>query len=491
MPSNDQIILKQILQQSKTKIAPDLTESAYFELFVAEQVLKNFDLSTDELEVGITGQGNDGGIDAIYTFVNGKLLLEDTDLSIYKKGVTLDVFMMQAKKSDGFEGRALDSLIATTNDILDLSRPLPSLKSVYNEKLVLAVECFRQAHEELASKFPKLRISYVYASMGDAQHVHPNVQRKAEALNLTVTSHFPDCEFKFSFLGARELLEMARKIPSTTFQVNLIDAIPTGNEAYLCLINLREYFKLITDEDNNLRKNIFEANVRDYQGKVEVNQGIKDTLASNNPEDFWWLNNGITIIATKASIAGKTITLEDPQIVNGLQTSTEIFEYFRAQPKTQEIRSVLVRIIVTNSPASQDKIIRATNSQTAIPLASLKATDKVQRDIEDFFRSNDLYYDRRKNFYKNQGHSKDKIISIPYLAQAIMSIVLHEPNEARARPSSILKRDSTYRQIFNPLYSMGLYLTCVKIMKIVDNYVKSQSEITNFAVREFEPLRSS
>jgi hypothetical protein len=41
--------------------------------------------------------------------------------------------------------------------------------------------------------------------------------------------------------------------------------------------------------------------------------------------DFWWLNNGITILATSATMVGKTLHLEDIQIVNGLQTTETIF----------------------------------------------------------------------------------------------------------------------------------------------------------------------
>jgi len=48
-------------------------------------------------------------------------------------------------------------------------------------------------------------------------------------------------------------------------------------------------------------------------------------------------------------------------------------------------RSILVRVIVTEDAESRDRIIRATNSQTDIPSASLRATDKIHRDIEDFF----------------------------------------------------------------------------------------------------------
>src|SRR5262245_48700743 len=36
-----------------------------------------------------------------------------------------------------------------------------------------------------------------------------------------------------------------------------------------------------------------------------------------------------------------------------------------------------------------------------------------------FFETKALFYDRRKNYHKNLGRPKDRVISIPYLAQAV------------------------------------------------------------------------
>jgi len=473
--TNDEVILREILESSRANTAPQLPASEFFELFVAEQTLKSFDLSNDEIESGITGNGGDGGIDSMYTFVNGKIVAEDTtDFSGYKKGVRIDLFIIQSKTSSSFSGTVIDRFIEVTKDILNLSNPLSDLTSVYNAKLIQSASDFRRVHLALVSKFPQLHIRYVYASLGDTEQIHPNVRRKEKALKETVYSLFSHCECEFSFFGSNELLQLVRKAPSNSIQVNLEYAISTRKQAYLCLVNIKEYYNFICDEDGNLRRNIFDANVRDYGGvTVEVNKGIRETLQQETPEDFWWLNNGITIIAARGTIVSQTITLEDPQIVNGLQTSTEIYNYFKDHPKTFDERSIMVKIIVTDDSSSQAKIIRATNSQTAIHLASLRATDKIQRDIEDFFLGRDLYYDRRKNYYKNQGYPREKIISIPYLAQAIMAIVLQQPDQARARPSSILKPDPDYKKVFNPSYPMTLYLNCVNIMRRVDDYIKS------------------
>ena len=121
------------------------------------------------------------------------------------------------------------------------------------------------------------------------------------------------------------------------------------------------------------------------------------------------------------------------------------------------------------------RIIKATNSQTQIPIASLRATELIHRDIEEYLRPHGLSYDRRKNHYKNEGKPIEKIVGIPHLAQSVMSLALLRPNDARARPSSLLKRSEDYDKVFNRDYPIGLYLSCAAIMKRVDHFISSES----------------
>jgi hypothetical protein len=226
-------------------------------------------------------------------------------------------------------------------------------------------------------------------------------------------------------------------------------------------------------EDGALNERIFEGNVRDYQGNTEVNQKIRETLAGTSCEDFWWLNNGISVLCTHATVSGKTLTIENAEVVNGLQTSREIFDVLSTRPEPSDPRSVLVRVIVTEEEESRDRIIRATNSQTAIPSASLRATDKIHRDIEDFLSARGLFYDRRKNYYKNQGKPVRKIVSIGFIAQSVLACALGDPASARARPSSLIKRDEDYIRIFNETYPLGVYYTSAALTLSVEDALRS------------------
>ena len=286
---------------------------------------------------------------------------------------------------------------------------------------------------------------------------------------------FGGAEFSFEFVGASKLLEMTRNIPSTSRILDVSES-PIGTDAgsYLCLVSLSKYYEFVSDS-GALARSIFESNVRDYQGSVAVNTGIRKTLENANSENFWYLNNGVTIITPKAVLAGKQLTIEDPQIVNGLQTSHTIYQHFSQQkdPEGDE-RSVLIRVICEENEEARDRIIRATNSQTSIPPASLRSSDEIHRNIEDFLKANGFYYDRKKNHYKNQGMPVAKIISIPYMAQTMMATTLLKPDSARARPSTLINSDTEYRKIFSLDFPIDIYLKVIQIMKKVEIYLKPE-----------------
>jgi hypothetical protein len=85
-----------------------------------------------------------------------------------------------------------------------------------------------------------------------------------------------------------------------------------------------------------------------------------------------------------------------------------------------------------------------------------------------FLLTYDWFYDRRKNFYRNNGKSPDRVVSIPLLAQAVMAMGLSRPDNSRARPSSLLKRDEDYKIIFSSSVPLPIYLWLAKSQKVVD-----------------------
>ena len=474
MGNNDRLILDQIFQSKKKEVADELTDNEYFELFTAEEILKEYDLSYDDILDGNTGAGRDGGIDGIYFFINEELIQEDTDFSKFPNKSKFEAHVIQSKNSKSFSEGVIDKFILTSEDIFDLEKKYADHIKKYNTALSMKADLFSNSYIALATKIRKASFNYYYVNIGDTSNSVALFSHKIQKLKKTINKLINPVDFNFNFFGARELIEQSRKEPSQEFVIKLVENhISTSQDGYICLVNLKEYYDFICDEKNRLRKNIFEANVRDYQGDVVVNKGILNSLEGKSDSEFWWLNNGITILCENVTGASKQLVLTNPQIVNGLQTSNVIFNYFADKNTASDARNILVRIIVTENEQTRDLVINATNSQTSIPIASLRATDPIHRDIESFLLTKGLFYERKKNYYKNLKKQIKKTIGIPYLAQSVMSCFLLRSDDARARPSTLLKNDSNYKKVFNPVYPVELYYNCIMITKSVETFLKT------------------
>ncbi|WP_423819262.1 hypothetical protein V5739_00785 [Salinimicrobium sp. TIG7-5_MAKvit] len=172
MADNNQIVLQTLIEQNRRELYSELTTDDYFHLFVTEQIMKDFELSYDEVEEGIVDNGGDGGIDSIYTFVNQELVQRDTELIEGKRNSVIDVFILQSKNVNSFGETPIEKCNSSALDIFDLNKTIDELRSVYNSDLLANVEVFRNQYLHLASKFPILRFHYFYITKG--AEVHPN-----------------------------------------------------------------------------------------------------------------------------------------------------------------------------------------------------------------------------------------------------------------------------------------------------------------------------
>jgi AIPR protein len=95
----------------------------------------------------------------------------------------------------------------------------------------------------------------------------------------------------------------------------------------VALPNLYEFLRAYRDQTGDLDR-IYEKNVRRFLGsRGKVNKAMQATLR-DAPERFGLYNNGITIVVHGYSLDKDWITLTEPYIVNGCQTTRTIWEVF-------------------------------------------------------------------------------------------------------------------------------------------------------------------
>lgn len=481
--TNSQILIKECVAQSFRDSDEYDDEASFFEYFSSSQILKDYDLSDDEIENGIVGSSGDGGCDSIYIFLNKNLVLPDQiDSIIPSKESKVEMVIIQSKRETSFKESAIQKWKDVSNNLLSLSNSLSDFTTRYNDDVRESFGFFRDLYTKLLRSRVKLEFKYIYVSY--AEELHPNVKQQAEELKGLVCKLFPNAKVNIEFVGAAELYDKYNTPAETIVNLPLAEVpIALGkNKNYVGLVSLKDYYRFIVSEDNILRRKFFEANVRDYQGRNNVNSSIRETLETGQSEDFWWLNNGITILTSEAMLVNnRELQLTNPEIVNGLQTSNEIYLYFKNNLNLldSETRNVLVRIIVPDSEESRDNIIFATNNQTNIPKASLRVTDPIHLQIELYLKGRGLFYDRRKNYYKNQGKKPSEIIGVSFLGQCLITLFLKKPDYARARPSTILTDDDSYNKLYIENQDLDVFYRCAVLGKKVQKNLKRTIQYTS------------
>jgi hypothetical protein len=126
------------------------------------------------------------------------------------------------------------------------------------------------------------------------------------------------------------------------------------------------------------------------------------------------------------------------------------------------------KVIVSNDAAARDAIIRATNNQTSVELASLHATDKVQRDIEDVMFRHGLFYERRKNHYANQGYRLAELVTPQYAAAAFVALALKLPHRAPSLRTRFMRSRDAYECVFSNRTPLQVWPRIVWMLKRVD-----------------------
>ncbi len=331
-PGNAQTLLLRIFEAWQSDTLPESGGGAAFEIFASELALRSYGLNLDEVTAGIVGGGQDGAVDSVYVFFDDALVDEDSEVVLpdsrpgaFGRERSLELWVVQAKRTASFSEGALDKLENTLRRVLDLDQPLDGLAALYNPTLLARFDLFRRAWEKLLVRRPRLSVNVVYATPGDRRGVTPQVEAKVLALRHVLGKQVPDARISVELLGDSELLARYNERPSYTLPMRYQEAA-TSDNSHIALVTLRDYYNLIVDEHGRLQRHLFEYNVRDYEGNVSVNQEIRQSLSNPDSPEFWWLNNGVTILCSAATSAGKTYSLSDIQIVNGLQTSHEIFE---------------------------------------------------------------------------------------------------------------------------------------------------------------------
>ena len=473
MAKNDSILVDGIIAQRIVDGAPSTDKGEVFEYFSFEQILKNYDLSEEEFDSGWIDGRHDGGIDGFFIFVNGHLVSDIASFPWPKSHAQVDIFVISCKHHDTFKESTLNSMLATVQEIFDLSLDDSQLKGAYSKDVLSARRRLIETYKRLAITSPQINLNFVYSSRGDAGDIGESVRARSEQITHAAAGFFSNINVTFNFLGATELIELYRETKQFALELPFQDHLAGTGEGYIIVAKLGDYYRFVCDDKGDLRRYLFDSNVRDYLGENKVNEDIAASLENEIVPDFWWLNNGITILTTKAVINGKNMQMQDIQVVNGLQTTETIYRHFNSGSRKSADGTLSIKIIVSKDERLRDQIIRATNNQSEVEQAALHATDKIQRDIEQILERYDFYYERRKNYYRNIGRPPARFVTPLFVAAGYVAIIMKDPSGAAVLKSRFMRNQASYEQVFSDNTSIEVWPRVVAILKVAEEHMLS------------------
>ena len=423
-----------------------LDEDEAFERFANFCVMSQAYGETFNVEDVSVGGGEDTGLDGIAVLINGALVTtvdEIEDLQTVNGYLEVDFIFIQAKRSASFS--AADIATFTFGAVDFVSDP-PKLPRNAFVKQAASLQAAVYDHSVAFRKGrPRCRLFYVTTGRWNADP-EPVARVEAAKADLESTGLFEAVEF--IPIGADELRSLynqskTRLTTEFLFERKIVlPAIDGVSQAYLGVLPLTEFRKIIVDDHGNMRGNLFDDNVRAFQSYNEVNSQILETLKSPRRNQFPVLNNGVTIVAKQIRPTGDKLLIEDYQIVNGCQTSSVVFDAL--DDVGQSSVFVPLKVVATADDAVLTAIVQATNSQTAVKSEELQALTEFQKGLEAYFGTfnvpHHLFYERRSRQYANASNiEKTRVISLGTMIRTFASMFLDEPHRASRYYATLLR----------------------------------------------------
>lgn len=424
-----------------------------FEMFSNKMILCNHQPDAFNVENGLfdavcVGGTNDMGIDGLCVKLNGILVtsLQDAqDVFELHRKAEIEFIFIQSKYKEGFDSGEYSKFINGVEDFLSDKHFQP-----HNEKIDAQLKIKEYLFSDNVmirwTMNPTVRLYYVVmGDWNDSPHIIAITQKFEE--HIKVLNSYGEILVKYVDANAfKRVCDDNDNLFSTT--LNIIDLfsltqVEKVDNSMVALVGASELLSLIKTEDGLIRKNLFEDNVRDFQGDTTINNEILSTI-SDDPESFVLLNNGITIVCQEVLPGNRKITIKNPQIVNGCQTCSVIFV---ADKLGHEISDVVItaKIIATNSDNITNNIVKGTNRQNIVYDEAFEITREFHKELEQFFMAmsnsnTKLFYERRsRQYFDNPTITSLQKVNLRVLIQSFVSLFLNQPHKGHRHPAKLLQ----------------------------------------------------
>lgn len=353
----------------------------------------------------------------------------------------VDLYITQATTTDSFSSTKLIQLGNGLRWLFEANRT--ELSSLPNLSLRDKILQFREVQSELGPANINIHVNFIAKS--DASSISQEFKDEQRRLETEYGDGVYE-SFTLNALGIEELTELSkardRRIRSVNAELKIrydrntssvIDYFSQGLKGAVCTIPAAEIAKLV---NKNPEGAVFDANIRQYLGaRKAVNKDIRTTATGEESFEFWFLNNGITIVCDKFDVVRDPDTpkviIENLQIVNGCQTASTLAQVAKDGDLKKDT-NVIVRIYETNDENLVGKIVLTTNNQNQITTRNLSSNDPMQVSMEEAFKIKNYFYERKPGQFEKL-EDTTRLYTNEEVGQAYLALVLKNPADARSR----------------------------------------------------------
>jgi hypothetical protein len=249
------------------------------------------------------------------------------------------------------------------------------------------------------------------------------------------------------YLAALGVIQVTAEVDFTSTEIIFRQATSEWT-AYTLALNGSALFALYRDYGDDL----FSANLRDFLGTRKssgnVNNQIKVT-AEKNPQNFYVLNNGITVVTKKAELdaSQKILHLHGVSIVNGAQTTGAI--HASGEENAKKL-SVLARVITVGNEKLISEIVAGNNTQNSIVGWDRRSNNPVQIRLASEFAAKGIEYVHRRTSSRKP---KTALFAEP-IGQALCAFRGDLQTAIRAK-ADIFEVEGIYNGVFPTTLSIG------------------------------------
>ncbi len=450
-----------IIDQRLLSVANDLRQRAAEELgikddnrlkslsFVYLCVQTVLDLESDDTFDCLTEGGGDFGVDAMH-------ISEE-----YDGEFTVSLF--QAKYKNNLEGNSnfpQEGIESLVNAIQYLFNPATKLEHI-NERLLAKVE---EARSMIRDGYtPQVRS--IACNNGLKWNVSAQEAIERTGFGNQVTWEYVNHDRLITILQASKPVKDTLQLSGKAIVEDMeFSRVLVGR------ISVTEIAALIERHGERL----LERNIRRYLGLQgnRVNEGIRHTLTSDEKNNFYFYNNGVTLTCDGFSYnalqnGDYQVRVENLQIINGGQTCITIFKTLQKLDSLHQNAQAYVLLRLYQLPRENESLVQkityATNSQNPVDLKDLRANDDRQKRLEMDMQQLGFSYRRKRS----DAGTRSTDITSGVAAEAILSVWSKKPHQAKFFSREHFGK--LYDAIFTEQLNGAQLIIAVQLYRLAEN----------------------